>query len=72
MDYFDEVERRCRAALARGVPVRPPEGADVATLVGFPIAEALPPGMDAETLPDLYRRGHWAALRAMLEYLEQT
>jgi glyoxylase-like metal-dependent hydrolase (beta-lactamase superfamily II) len=70
--YFDAVERRCRAALARGAPALPPKDADVAALVGFPIAEALPAGLDAQTLPELYHRGHQSALRAMLEYLERA
>jgi glyoxylase-like metal-dependent hydrolase (beta-lactamase superfamily II) len=69
--YFDELERRCGGALSRGVQARPAEDADVAALVAFPVAAALPAGLDAETLPELYQRGHRTAIRAMLEYLDQ-
>jgi glyoxylase-like metal-dependent hydrolase (beta-lactamase superfamily II) len=69
MAYFDTVEQRCRAALARGVPGKPDAAADVEALVGFPFAEALPAGADAQALEGFYRPGHQAALRAMLEYL---
>jgi glyoxylase-like metal-dependent hydrolase (beta-lactamase superfamily II) len=69
MAYFDTVEQRCRAALARGVPGKTDAAADVEALVGFPFAEALPAGADAQALEGFYRPGHPAALRAMLEYL---
>jgi glyoxylase-like metal-dependent hydrolase (beta-lactamase superfamily II) len=72
MAYFDEVERRCHTALARGVNAQQATDIDIAALVEFPIADALPAGMDDATLPDLYRRGHRDAIRAMLEYLEQS
>jgi len=67
--YFDVIERRCRAALARGAPPRPSASADVETLVGFPYAEAVPADMDAAALAGFYRPGHQAAIRAMLEHL---
>jgi glyoxylase-like metal-dependent hydrolase (beta-lactamase superfamily II) len=67
--YFDLLERRCQGALLTGASPHPAADADVEVLVGFPIAEALPAGMEAQTLPDLYRRGHRRAIRAMLEYL---
>jgi glyoxylase-like metal-dependent hydrolase (beta-lactamase superfamily II) len=67
--YFDLVEGRCRKALARGVPARPPADADLEALVEFPFAEAVPAGYDAAALADSYRGGHQATLRAMLEYL---
>ena len=69
MAYFDTIEQRCRAALARGVPGRPAADADVEALVGFPFAEALPADADAAALEGFYRPGHQAAIRAMLEYL---
>lgn len=69
MDYFDTIERRCRDALARGVPARPAADADVEALVGFPYAEAVPSDMDADALAGFYRPGHQAAIRAMLEWL---
>jgi glyoxylase-like metal-dependent hydrolase (beta-lactamase superfamily II) len=68
--YFDELERRCRAALARGAPARPAEDADVEALVQFPFADAIPANRDARELAGFYRPGHQAAIRAMLENLE--
>lgn len=68
--YFDELERRCREALARGVPAAPPEGADLEALCGFPFAEAVPPGHTV-TQPEFYRPGHSANLRAMLASLAE-
>lgn len=68
MAYFDTIEQRCRDALARGVPAKP-DAADIEALVGFPFAEALPAGADAQALEGFYRPGHQAALRAMLEHL---
>jgi glyoxylase-like metal-dependent hydrolase (beta-lactamase superfamily II) len=70
--YFDEVERRCRAARAGGAAARPAEAEDVEALVAFPLAEAIPGDINADELPDLYRRGHRTAIRAMLEWLEQS
>jgi glyoxylase-like metal-dependent hydrolase (beta-lactamase superfamily II) len=67
--YFDQVEGRCRKAVARGVPARPPADADIEALVEFPFAEAVPPGHDAAALAGFYRPGHQATLRAMLEHL---
>ena len=69
MAYFDIVEQRCRAALARGVPGRPDASADVETLVGFPFVEALPANANVAELEDFYRPGHQAAIRAMLGHL---
>jgi glyoxylase-like metal-dependent hydrolase (beta-lactamase superfamily II) len=69
MAYFDTVEQRCRAALARGVPGMPAAAADVEALVGFAFAEALPADADAAALEGFYRPGHQAAVRAMLEHL---
>ena len=70
--YFDEVERRCRAARAGGAAARPSEDADVEALVAFPFADALPTDHDAQRLSDSYRKGHRTAIRAMLEWLEQS
>jgi glyoxylase-like metal-dependent hydrolase (beta-lactamase superfamily II) len=67
--YFDELERRCRAALAHGVPARPAEDADVEALVEFPFAEAIPADRDERELAGSYRPGHQTAIRATLEYV---
>jgi glyoxylase-like metal-dependent hydrolase (beta-lactamase superfamily II) len=69
--YFDELERRCRAALASGALARPPDDVDVETLVGFLFAEAIPAGYAEQELSGFYRPGHQAAIRAMLEHLER-
>src|SRR5262249_51632848 len=69
MAYFDTIEQRCRAALARGVPGKPEAAADVEALAGFPFTEALPAGADEQALEGFYRPGHEAAIRAMLEHL---
>jgi glyoxylase-like metal-dependent hydrolase (beta-lactamase superfamily II) len=66
--YFDELERRCREALRRGVPAAPPEDADLEALVGFPFTEAIPAGLPCDQ-PDFYRPGHQAHLRMMLDWL---
>jgi glyoxylase-like metal-dependent hydrolase (beta-lactamase superfamily II) len=70
--YFDEVERRCRDALASGATARPAEDADVEALVGFLFEAAIPAGHDPAQLAGFYRRGHHDAIRATLEHLSQT
>lgn len=67
--YFDTIEQRCRAALARGIPSSTTADADVETIVGFPFTEALPTDADAAALEGFYRPGHQAAIHAMLEHL---
>lgn len=67
--YFDALEKQCRDALARGVPAHPPEDVDIEALIAYPLAAAVPPEVDAATLPDLYRKGHRSAIKAMLAYL---
>lgn len=67
--YFDMLEARCRAALARGVPPQPAPDTPIETLVGFPLADALAPGESAAQLPDFYRQGHQDSLRMMLAWL---
>jgi hypothetical protein len=72
--YFDEVERRCREALSEGRlrSKGEPAGDPVASL-GWPLEEALPPGVSITDLPHLefYREGHVRAIRAMLRWLEE-
>ncbi len=72
MAYFDEVERRCRDALASGAPARPSDDTDIEALVGFPFEAAIPAGHDPALLAGFYRGGHHGTIRAMLEYLSQT
>lgn len=67
--YFDTLEARCRAALARGVPARPAGDIDVEALVGYPFAAAVPAGVATEDQPDFYREGHRTQIRLMLEHL---
>ena len=65
--YFDRIEARCRAALARGAPAQPVADADLEALVDLPFAAAIPPGAHVER--GFYRPGHHAAIRAMLAHL---
>lgn len=67
--YFTTLEHHCSAALAQGVPARPPADADVEALVGFPYAAAVPLEQDAEALAGFYRPGHQAAIRMMLQHV---
>lgn len=67
--YFDTLEARCRSALARGVPARPPADADLEGLVGYPFAAAAPGGLAPGGQLDFYRDGHRAQIRLMLEHL---
>jgi glyoxylase-like metal-dependent hydrolase (beta-lactamase superfamily II) len=66
--YFDALEARCRAALARGVHAQPDAGADVEALVGFPFTGAVPARSGVE-VPPFYAEGHRAHIRMMLEWL---
>jgi glyoxylase-like metal-dependent hydrolase (beta-lactamase superfamily II) len=66
--YLDELERRGRAALARGLPADLPAGADPAALIGYP-AEAAAAGTLPDGQADYYRRAHGDAIRAMLGWL---
>jgi hypothetical protein len=65
--YFDELERRCRAALAAGAPADPPDGTDLEQLIGFPFAEAGPAGFTTDQ-PEFYRPGHQTHIRLMLSW----
>jgi glyoxylase-like metal-dependent hydrolase (beta-lactamase superfamily II) len=70
MAYFDELETRCRAALAKGIDAGP--GTDVEALVGVPFAEAVPRDADIAAIEDFYRPGHHRAIRAMLQHLSES
>jgi len=79
--YFDQLEARCRAALAQGTPaVSPnilpnilPNEVDVATLVDFPFDEAVPVGIYDDFLNDHHRNAwHPQQIRMMLTYLAQS
>jgi hypothetical protein len=67
--YFDELERRCRAALNDGADL---EGDDPAARLGWPLEEALPPGVAVADLPfpTFYRMSHEAAIRAMITWVQ--
>lgn len=70
--YFDTLEQRCRAALAAGLALPLADNADVETLVGFPLADALLPGRDVDDLDPLYLPSHRKAIRVMLEWSSRT
>ncbi|MGZ3637971.1 MAG: MBL fold metallo-hydrolase [Ktedonobacterales bacterium] len=78
--YFATVERLTRAALASGRVPReaagwsaPDDQADIERLpelIGLPYKEALRQcGADAESMPDLYRSFHQAAIKATIDYV---
>ncbi|MCB8943292.1 MAG: MBL fold metallo-hydrolase [Ardenticatenaceae bacterium] len=68
--YFDKLEEKCRAALARGVPPQPDEDADVIALVDCPFAEAAPSGEHWQNIHEYYQStGHAEQIRAMLANL---
>lgn len=68
--YFDALERHCRAALARGVPARPDQDADVIDLVGCRYEDVTPAGPMWEEVHEHYRtQGHAEQLRMMLAWL---
>lgn len=69
IEYFEELETRCRMALAQGAPAELRTEADVETMIGFPYAEAVPPGAEAWAEPRFYRPAHRASIRAMLAHL---
>lgn len=68
--YFDTLEQRCRAALARGAPAAPAADVDVEELIAYPFAAVVADRGSA--LPDMYRTGHHAAIRMMLEYVSRA
>jgi glyoxylase-like metal-dependent hydrolase (beta-lactamase superfamily II) len=67
--YFDMLEQRCRAALSRGVPALPAADVDIEQLIGYPFAAVVADRSSDQPLPDMYRTGHQAAIRMMLEYV---
>ncbi len=68
--YFDALEERCRAALARGVPADPPAGMDVIRAVGCPFEEITPAGPPWEAVSkNLRTAGHAQQIRTMLAWL---
>lgn len=68
--YFDRLEEKCRAALARGMPAKPDESADVIALVDCPFAGARPSGEYWEDIHEYYQTtGHAQQLRMMLQIL---
>lgn len=73
MAYFDQLEARCRKALAQGAPADPPAEVDVAALVDFPFDQAVPIGDYAGFLNEHHRTAwHPQQIRMMLTYLAQV
>jgi glyoxylase-like metal-dependent hydrolase (beta-lactamase superfamily II) len=68
--YFDTLEQRCWAALARGAPSKPADDVDVVALVGCTFDDALPAAINSPSIHEFYRtEGHASQLRMMLEWL---
>jgi glyoxylase-like metal-dependent hydrolase (beta-lactamase superfamily II) len=71
--YFDKLEEKCRAALARGVSAQTDETADVIALVDCPFVEAVPAGEHWQAIHEFYQtKGHAQQIRMMLESLAQV
>jgi glyoxylase-like metal-dependent hydrolase (beta-lactamase superfamily II) len=66
--YFDQLEARCREAIAQGIPGKPAEDADVVKLIDYPLDKAVPP-LQWESYPPFYTNGHAAQIRLMLEWV---
>jgi glyoxylase-like metal-dependent hydrolase (beta-lactamase superfamily II) len=70
--YFDKIEEKCRAALARGMSAEPEETADVISLVDCTFAEAVPAGEHWQNIHEYYQtKGHAQQIRTMLYNLAQ-
>jgi glyoxylase-like metal-dependent hydrolase (beta-lactamase superfamily II) len=68
--YFNAIEARCRAALARGLSPELGEDADVITLVDCAYETAVPATEEWHTIHDYYKTaGHASQVRAMLQWL---
>ena len=69
--YFDELERRCRRVVSPRSVSDIETSDDPATLIDWPLEEALPPGVSVSDLSpaDFYRAGHNTAIRAMVSWL---
>jgi len=68
--YFDTLEARCRAALAKGLPADPPPATDVAVSIDFPFDQAVPAGEYGWFLEEHHRTAwHPQQIRMMLAYL---
>lgn len=68
--YFDKLEERCTAALARGVSAQPDENADVIALTDCPFAQVAPAGDQWQTIHPYYQtQGHAEQIRMMLAVL---
>jgi hypothetical protein len=70
--YFDRLEEKCRAALARGVPAQPEATANVIALVDCPFVAAAPSSGRWQTVHPYYQtEGHAQQIRMMLASLAQ-
>ncbi len=68
--YYNGLEERCLAALANGVAVKPAAEADVAALINYPFAEAVPVGDYGDFMgPQHSRSWHPHTIRMMLEWV---
>jgi len=68
--YYEQLEEKCRAALANGAPSKPAETVDVAALINYPFAEAIPTDRYGDFIADHHSRSwHPDAIRMMLEWV---
>jgi glyoxylase-like metal-dependent hydrolase (beta-lactamase superfamily II) len=69
--YFDELEARCRRALANeSIPPEIDALADPAAAIGWQFEDALPPVMALDDLP--WPEGHSLAIKAMLKWVRES
>jgi glyoxylase-like metal-dependent hydrolase (beta-lactamase superfamily II) len=69
--YFDELEQRCRRALAAGnIPSDIDQLQDPSTAINWKFEDALPPIMSRDDLPS--SEGHVQAVKAMLQWVRAT
>ena len=64
--YFDELEQRCKIALARRGGSLPHDDEDIEAFVGFSFTDAVPTDFDMQQA-EFYHKAHRRALRVMLE-----
>jgi glyoxylase-like metal-dependent hydrolase (beta-lactamase superfamily II) len=68
--YYDQLEARCRAALANGAPPQPAADVDVAALIDYPFADAVTVGAYGDFIGEHHARSwHPHAIRMMLEWV---
>lgn len=66
--YFDTVEAHCRAAHERGIAL-PEQDADLDTLIGLPLDNALYDGITSADLPPFFQDTHRTVIRQIWQHI---